>query len=193
MNVSALEACQEDLFSDLDVIEKKYPSDTVDKIIRVRDMYMHVMKVPSAPDADIIKTFTARYKVSRPTAYSDLAVVKSLLPSLSKESREFHRWRSREMLLETYKIAAAKMDVRTMERVASTYARIFNVEKEDEMQLPLDKIIIQPFVPVDDPTPLGIIPMKDRDKKIKQLLEEMSAANSDIIDVDFEEPDIDPL
>lgn len=44
------------------------------------------------------------------TAYSDLAVVKSLLPMLGSASRDFHRWRTNEMLIATYKMAEKRKD-----------------------------------------------------------------------------------
>lgn len=193
MNPSAIEACNADLFSDIEVLKAKYAPDTVNKIVRVRDMYLTYLKTPSMTDAAIVKTFTARFKVTRPTAYSDLACVKAMLPMLGQEAREFHKWRAKEMLLETYKIALAKMDVRTMERVAASYAKVFDVARPEEETIPIDKIIPQPWIPTDDPSVIGIEPMPDREKKIKKLLEELSAKTPDIIDVDFEPADLPPL
>lgn len=190
MSPSALEACHKDLFSDIADLQSRYSKDTVDKIIRVRDMYMTFLKTPSMTDSSLIKQFTARYKVSRPTAYSDLAVVKALLPMLGKEAREFHRWRAKEMLLETYRVAAAKMDPRTMERVASSYARVFDVSREDDFIVPVDKIVPQPFVPTDDPSVIGLKPLPDRDNKIRALIQELSSSSPDILEIAAEDPDI---
>ncbi len=193
MNCSAIEACSKDLFSDIEQLQSKYPKDTVSKIIRVRDIYLTMLKSPSLADSAIVRTFTARYRVSRPTVYSDLAVVKALLPSLGKEAREFHRWRVKEMLLETYKIASSKMDVRTMERVAATYAKAFGVAKEEEQAVPVEQILVQPWVPTDNPEVIGLKRLPDREKKIRSLLQELRVKEPEIIDIDFEEADIDPL
>lgn len=190
MNTSALEACHADLFSDKEVLDRKYPADTVDKVLRVRDMYLTFLKTPSLTDAAAVRQLTTRYKVSRPTAYSDVAVVKGLLPMLGQEARDFHRWRAKEMLLETYRTAAAKNDVRTMEHIASSYARVFNVAHEDEQAIPIDQIIPQPWVPTDDPSVLGILPMPDRDKRIRELIAELSSKTPDILDITFEDADI---
>lgn len=193
MNCSAIEACSKDLFSDIEQLQSKYPKDTVSKIIRVRDIYLTMLKSPSLADSAIVRTFTARYRVSRPTVYSDLAVVKALLPSLGKEAREFHRWRVKEMLLDTYKIASSKMDVRTMERVAATYAKAFGVAKEEEQAVPVEQILVQPWVPTDNPEVIGLKRLPDREKKIRSLLQELRVKEPEIIDIDFEEADIDPL
>lgn len=190
MNPAAIEACHADLFTDLRELQLKYSADTVNKIIRVRDTYMSYLKAPSVTDSALIKQITTRFKVSRPTAYSDLAVCKALLPMLGKEAREFHKWRAKEMLLETYRIATAKMDVRTMERVAATYAKVFEISKDDEQQIPIDQILVQPWTPTDDPTILGLQPMPDRDKRIRQLINELSSKNPEIIDITYEEADI---
>lgn len=193
MNPSATEACHKDLFSDIKELEQRYPPDTVAKVLRVRDMYLTFLKTPSLTDSAVIKTFTARYKISRPTAYNDLAVVKGLLPMLGKEARDFHKWRTSEMLLETYRIAAAKMDVRTMERVSATYAKVHDVSRPEEERIPVDRVLTQPWVPTDDPSVLGLPPLPNREEKIKKLLEELKVKDPDIIDISFEEPDIDPL
>ena len=190
MNISGFEACHKDLFTDIEELRKMYNAETVSKILRVRDMYVTFLRTPSSTDSSLIKTFTTKYRISKPTAYADLAVVKSLLPTLGKEGRDFHLWRTKEMLLETYRTAAAKMDVRTMERVASSYAKIFDVGRPEDDALPVDKIIVQPWVPTDDPSVLGLKPLADRDKRIKELIDELSSKEPDIMDVQFEEADI---
>lgn len=193
MNPSATEACHKDLFADIDELNRRYPEDTVRKVLRVRDMYLTMLKTPSMTDSTLIKTFTARYKVSRPTAYSDLAVVKGLLPMLGKEARDFHKWRASEMLLETYRIASAKMDVRTMERVSATYAKVHDVSRPEEEKIPIDQVVPQPWIPTDDPSVLGLPPLPNREEKIKKLLEELRVKDPDIMDISYEEADIDPL
>lgn len=190
MNLSGLEACHKDLFSDLKDLEQRYAPETVQKVLRVRDMYLHMLKTPSLTDSEIIRTFTTRYKISRPTAYSDLACVKALLPMLSKEARDFHRWRTLEMLLETYRIAKAKMDVRTMERVSASYGKVTNADKPEEQTIDMSKVVPVQWVPTDDPTVLGLPRLENREEKIRELLKEFSSKTPDILDVDYEEPDL---
>lgn len=192
MNVSALEACHKDLFTDIDTLNSRYSPDTVAKIIRVRDIYLHMLKHPSAADSEIIRTFTARYKVSRPTTYSDLSVAKALLPMLAHIDQKFNTWRSVEMILETYRIAKAKGDVRTMERAAASYARVTNAGQPEEESIDISKIIPQPWVPTDDPSVLGLPRLEGREQKIKDLLKEFSSQSPEIMDVSFEEADLPP-
>ena len=56
-------------------------------------------------DREFVAEVCQRHNIHRTTAYSDLAVVKSLLPMLGSASRDFHRWRTNEMLIATYKMA----------------------------------------------------------------------------------------
>lgn len=193
MNLSGFEACHKDLFTDIEKLKKIYNPETVQKIIRVRDMYATFLRTPSATDSVLIKTFVTKYRISKPTAYADLAVVKSLLPTLGKEARDFHQWRAKEMMLETYRMAAAKMDVRTMERIAADYARIFQVATPEDEAMPVDKIIVQPWIPTDDPSVLGLKPLPDRDKRIRELIDELSSKEPEILDIQFEEADITDL
>lgn len=190
MNISAVEACIQDLFTDAAELADKYPRDIVDKIIRVRDLYVAFLREPSITDAALVKLDAQHWRVSRPTAYSDLAALKSVLPALGREAREFHKLRAKEMLLETYRIAKAKMDVRTMERVSASYARAFNIDREDAESVPVEQILVQPWIPTDDPSVIGLTPLPDRAAKVKKLLEEFSATDPDIMDVDFEEADL---
>ncbi|MDE6007674.1 MAG: hypothetical protein K2G90_00520, partial [Muribaculaceae bacterium] len=167
-----------------------YPKDTVEKILRVRDAYLHFLKSPAATDSELVRQITTRFRVSRPTAYSDLSIVKALLPSLGDVSRKFHKWRSIEMLLETYRLAKGKMDVRTMERISSTYARVTNADQPEEETIDLSAVVPVPWVPTDDPSVIGLKRLENREKKISELLKEFAAQDPDILDVDFEEADI---
>lgn len=80
-----------------------------------------------------------------------------------------------------------------MERVAATYAKAFGVAKEEEQAVPVEQILVQPWVPTDNPEVIGLKRLPDREKKIRSLLQELRVKEPEIIDIDFEEADIDPL
>ncbi|MCM1490712.1 MAG: hypothetical protein NC095_07795 [Muribaculum sp.] len=190
MYAPALDACRNDLFTSEDDLKKKYPADTVRKVLRVREMHNWMVSNPRSTDREFAAEVMSRHKVSKTTAYSDLAIVKQLLPVLSSASREFHRWRASEMLLQTFKMAELRKDVRTMERAASSYARIHKVEIEDELKIPWEKIVPQQFTATDDPSVLGIKPIPNLREKINSLLEKYRADSIDIDDVEYEEADL---
>ena len=109
---------------------------------------------------------------------------------LGSASRDFHRWRASEMLMNTYKMAEKRKDTKTMERAASSYAKMHRVEVEDEQAVPYDMIVPQHFTATDDPRTLGIEPIPNIEQKIKTMIEKYRAETIDIEDVEFEEYDL---
>ena len=190
MYAPALDACRQDMFASEDDLKKKYPDETVKKVLRIREMHNWFVSNPRAADREFVAEVMARHKISKTTAYSDLKILKALLPALSSASRDFHRWRSNEMLLETYSLAKNRKDTRTMERTIATYIRVNNADKEEEINFDFSKIKVQPFTATDDPSVLGIKPIPNIQEKIKSLLDKYRAESMDIDDVDFEEVDL---
>ena len=71
------------------------------KVVRVREMYNWFLSNPGGTDREFVSEVMQRHSVSKVTAYSDLAVVKTLMPLLASASRDFHRWRFNEMIMQT--------------------------------------------------------------------------------------------
>ena len=187
---STIEACKLDLFAKKEELAKKYPPVLVEKIIRIRDIYTYFLNNPDAKDRELVSELMNRYAIEKTAAYSDLAVVKQLLPMVGQASREFHRWRFNEMILETYQRAMKRGDQKTMEKAASSYAKFNRVDLDDERKLPYEEIVIQPFVATDDPSVLGIKPLPNLQQKIDDMLKKYTAETADIEDVECEEVDL---
>lgn len=186
---NAIELCREYLFANVDDFRDKVCEADREKIIRCRSMYLWFIEQPHAKDAQFVQEDCLRFKVSRPTAYADLAVLKTLLPELSRTAQEFKKWRYNEMILETYAIAKTKGDTRTMEKAAADYARYNRIDVERE-EIDLAAIAPQPFVPTMDPRVLGIEPMPDLKERKRALLEKYTREVADIQDIGFEEIDL---
>lgn len=189
---NAIELCREYLFEDADSFRNKVSQADFDKIIRCRAMYLWFIEQPHAKDAQFVSEICNRFKVSRPTAYSDLAVIKVLLPELSKTARTFHRWRALNMILETYATAKIKGDTRTMEKAASDYAKYTRIDDDSE-EIDLSDIQPQPFVPTMDPRVLGIEPIPDLKERKQALLEKYTREIADVKDISYEEIDLEDL
>ena len=187
---NALELCRSDLFTKEDELRQAYPQLLVDKVLRVRDMYNWCIANPDAKDRQFVEQELSRYDISKVVAYSDLAIVKTLLPTLATASRDFHRWRYNEMILETYQMAKKRKDTKTMEKAASSYAKYNRIDLEDEQAVPYEMIVVQPFTATSDPTVLGIKPIPNINDKIKALLNKYRAETIDIEDITFEEADL---
>lgn len=187
---SAIEVCRADLFTRESELLERYPQVLVDKVLRVREMYNWFISNPDGSDREFVAEVMQRHDISKVTAYSDLAIVKALLPMMSTASRDFHRWRTNEMLIATYKMAEKRKDSKTMERAATAYGKLNRVDLEDEQAMPYDKIVPQPFTATDDPRVLGIEPIPNINEKISQMIEKYRRETIDIEDVEFEEYDL---
>ena len=94
------------------------------------------------------------------------------------------------MIIETYKMAKARKDTKTMERAATSYAKYNRIDVDDEQELPYDLIVVQPFTATDDPSVLGINRTPGIKERIKELIAKYQKETIDIMDIDYEEPDL---
>lgn len=187
---NALEVCHTDLFTKESELRVRYPQILVDKVLRVRELYNWFIANPDGTDREFVSEMMQRHEVSKVTAYSDLAIVKTLLPKLASASRDFHRWRFNEMVLNTYKMAEKRKDTKTMERAAASYAKYNRVDLEDEQVVPYEMIVVQPFTATSDPSVLGIKPIPNIQQRISDMIAKYRAETLDIEDVEFEEADL---
>ena len=185
-----LEICSKDLFTAEDELLEKYNAEQAQRVLRLRDMYNYYISNPDTKDRQFVDTAMSRHGIMKSQAYADLSIIKSLLPLLSSASRDFHRFRFNEMILETYQMAKARKDTKTMEKAASSYAKFNRVDLEDEHALPYDLIVVQPFTATSDPRVLGIKPIPNVEEKIAAMLKKYRQESMDIDDVDYEEVDL---
>ena len=187
---SVQDIVQVDFFTSEDVLREKYPDVSVERVLRLRGMYKWFISNPESKDKEFVDECLSRYGVSKTLAYDDLRVIKSVLPHITQASRDYHRWKYNEMILETYQMAKKRKDTKTMERAATSYAKFNNVNVEDEQSVPYDLIVVQPFTATQDPSVLGIKPIPNIEQKISALIEKYRKESMDIDDIEYEEPDI---
>jgi len=187
-----IDICRRDLFTAEAELYQKYNAEQADRVIRIRDMYTWFLANPDTKDRQFLDMSASRYGLHRTQAYADLAVIKLLLPLLASASRDFHRYRYNEMILETYQMAKARKDTKTMEKAASSYAKFNRVDLEDEQAIPYDKIVVQPFTATADPSTLGIVAIPNIRKRIKKLFHEMAhdLGTTDVEDISYEPADV---
>lgn len=185
-----LEICKQDLFTSEDALLQRYNPEQTARIIRLRDMYNWFLSNPDSKDRQFIDTVISRFGLHRAQAFADLAIIKTLLPILSTASRDFHRYRYNEMILETYQMAKARKDTKTMEKAASSYAKYNRVDLEDEQAVPYDRIVTQPFCATNDPRVLGIQPIPNLQERIRKLEEQYRRESMDIDDITWEPADL---
>ena len=187
---SVHDIAQSDFFSPEDVLRDKFPATSVERVLRLRALYNWVISNPDCKDKEFVDEAICRFAISKTLAYDDLKIIKSVLPHITEASRDYHRWKYNEMILETYQMAKKRKDTKTMERAATSYAKFNNVNVEDEQSVPYDMIVVQPFTATDDPTVLGIKPIPNIEKVISDMIEKYRAESLDIDDIEYEDADI---
>lgn len=185
-----IDVARTDLFTPQSDLEQRYDYKTVSALMRIRDEYQWTLANPDKPDRAFVDTMVARHGMSERAVYGDLAIIKQLLPALQSSSREWHRWKANQMLLETYEQAKRRHDTKTMERAAASYAKFNRVDLEDEQVIPYEDIVVQPFTATSDPSVLGIKPIENLDEVIKNLTDKYRKESLDIEDVEYEEADL---
>ena len=159
-------------------------------LLRLRDMVTWSIANPDAKDRQFVDEERTRYGLSLITAYADLKIVKAILPNMGEASRDFHRWRYNEMILETYQMAKKRKDTKTMEKAATSYAKFNRIDIEDEQSVPYHMIVVQPFFPTTDPRVVGINPVPNIDERIRKLTRELSDTHPDTENIEYEEADM---
>lgn len=187
---SIIDIARQDLFTAKDELEQKYAIPQVDHLIRLRDMVTWCVANPEAKDRQFVEEIRQRYGISQVTAYADLKIIKAILPNLAESSREYHRWRYNEMILETYQMAKKRKDTKTMEKAATSYAKYNKIDVEDETAVPYHMIVVQPFFPTTDPRVVGINPVPNIDERIRKLTKELAASHPDTLNIEYEEADL---
>lgn len=185
---------QTDFFATEEALREKFPAASVERVMRIRALYNWVISNPECKDKEFVDEAITRFAISKTLAYDDLKIIKGVLPHFTEASRDYHRWKYNEMILETYQMAKKRKDTKTMERAATSYAKFNNVNVEDEQSVPYDMIVVQPFTATQDPSVLGIKPIPNIEKKITALIDKYRAESMDIDDIEFEDADIyDPV
>lgn len=187
---SIIDIAREDLYTSREDLIEKYAISQVEHLLRLREMVTWVIANPDAKDRQFVDEVKQRFGVSHVTAYADLKIIKSVLPNLAENTREYHRWRFNEMILETYQMAKKRKDTKTMEKAASSYAKYNRIDVEDETAVPYHMIVVQPFFPTTDPRVVGINPVPNIDDRIRKLTKELADSHPDTLNVEYEEADL---
>lgn len=160
--------------SDDELFERRIAQTVIERIHRLRGLYAYWLQFPQKFDQDIVQYDMAMFKVGKSQAYDDLHLVRLILGNLQQASKDFMRWKINQDLEQDLKAARRAGDHRSVAAIEKN--RIINnrTDKEDELELEFDKIIPQQFVPVDDPTVLGIKKLPDLRNRIRELVKKYS-------------------
>ncbi len=178
--------CVQHLYDDVDKLSH-LPQQQRDKLLRIRSGYTIMNEFPSKKDREIIQHLQNQFRIERSAAYEDLRLIKDLLGSINKQSKDWHRFKFNNMIQKAYEMAELKNDPDSMVKAANTYGKYNQLDKEDAERIPWDEIVPQLYEPTDDPSVLGIKPIPNIREKIAAMKKKYM---EDIEDVTYEDIDI---
>ena len=164
---------------------KNITEQVIQRIIRLRDIYNFMLRNPLKKDREYIDFIQASYvddkgkPLSKRKAYEDLEILHAIIGNLQQCSKEWHRWRFNNMIMEGYAIAIRKNDAAGIAKLAGEYARYNKLDKEDDHDLGYDAIphINFTFNVAD----MGFKPIPNVRRVIEELIAKYSHSNlSDI-------------
>ena len=188
-----VDTARNNLFADAgDMQRAGIPVATQEHIFRLRDLYNFWLQHPRIKDKEIVLKLQEDYKLGKSQAYTDLSILKLLLGEFQKTSKDYHRYRFLEMINETYEVARVNKDAKAMAAAADKYAKYTQLDKEDELTYDYDKIVVQAFVPTDDPSVAGFKPIPNIREVIRKKIEQYNKECEYIEEVRFDEEDYNP-
>lgn len=169
--------------------KKKLNEDTVNRILRLRDIYSYMLRNPLKKDREYVDYIVYNAKqlgtggeITRRTAYADLEILHAIVGNLQNCGKEWHRWRFNNMIMEGYRIAVDKEDAAAIARLASAYGKYNKLDKDDEKDARYEEIPQIKFT--FDVSVLGFKPIPNLTSVIDQLVKKYSGSNYADIEAD---------
>lgn len=167
--------------------------EVIGRVIRLRDVYNYMLRNPLVKDRTYVDYIESRYGVTKRTAYSDLEILHAIVGNLQQCTKEWHRWRFNNMIMEGYAIALRRQDPAAIAKLAQQYGKYNRLDKTDDLDNRLSEVphIVFTF----DVAKIGFRPIPNAFKYIDQIIKKYGGTPyEDLIeDVDFveiaDEPD----
>lgn len=174
------------LFASADEMKtKNLPEPVIKRLLRLRSLYTFWLNFPSKTTREMVEQDKLMHEgIKQREAYDDIRLVKYLIGSIEQESKEWHRHVFNRRTDEIYKQAMRDYDNAAAARANADYAKYNRIGELDPQPVNYDEIQPHVIEPTDDPTVIGIKPIKNIRGEIAKFKRKFGA---DIEDVDFVE------
>lgn len=173
VDTDILTTCRENLWYDADELrDRSFTQAMIDRLVRIRDIYNWWLQYPTKRERDVVNEIVSRYGINRTYAYRDVAILRSLLGDLGKQTKDFVRFQFNAMITETYELAKKKGDTAAMVAAADKYAKYNQLDKAEQLDVRWENIQPQIFEVSDDPTTIGFKPIPNIRERIKKKIEQ---------------------
>ena len=97
----------------------------ITRVLRLRDVYNWMLRNPLKKDREYIDYIQANYQedgkpLSKRKAYEDIEILHAIIGNLQQCTKEWHRWRFNNMIMEGYAIALRKEETRMTNMIRAT-------------------------------------------------------------------------
>lgn len=186
--ITDIDLYQDNLFLPADKMQENHLSAAViQRLLRLRALYTYWLNFPQKSTREMVQQDMAMNQgICERMAYDDIKLVKILIGNLEQESKEWHRHVFNHRTDEVYRAAIRDHDWRSAEKANADYAKYNRIGEEDTMPIDPSEIIPHIIEPTDDPTVIGMKPMKNLRGEIRKMKHKLGA---DIQDADFIELD----
>ena len=104
---STLELCRQHLYNDVDKMPG-VPANVRERIVRIRAGYDLWSQFPSKKEKEIALHLEKLYNIEKSRAYDDIRLIKDLLGSFNKQSKDWHLYQVNAWLEEAVEMARKK-------------------------------------------------------------------------------------
>ena len=180
---------QLNLFASAEEMEQRnVPEPIRVRLLRLRALYTFWLNFPSKTTRDLMQQDLMMHPdIKQREAYDDIKLIKILIGNLEAESKEWHRHVFNRRTEEIYRQAMRDHDNRAAEKANADYAKYNRVGEIDPQPFDYDDIIPHQIEPTDDPTVIGISPVKDLRGAIRRLKRKLGAYIQDAEFVEIKE------
>ena len=128
-----------------------------------------------------MSTTTDGKPLSKRKAYEDLEILHAIVGNLQQCTKEWHRWRFNNMIMEGYAIALRNEDATAIAKLAQQYGKYNQLDKNDERDNGLTAIPHLVFC--FDVSTMGFKPIPNAFQRIDELIAKYSGSSlEDIVE-----------
>ena len=118
---------------------KNIAPEIIQRVVRLRDLYNYMLRHPLKKDKEYTDYIRSVYtnqdgkQLSLRKAYEDIEIIHAVIGNLQMCTKEWHRWRFNNMIMEGYAIAVRKEDATAIAKLAQQYGKYNQLDKNDEV------------------------------------------------------------
>lgn len=151
------------------------PDDIRRRVQRLRALYSYWIEFSSKSTKELVDYDCQLFGISKSQGYDDVHYVKFLIGDLSKTTKDFARWQLNRMIEDDMRKARLAGDWRAVASMQKNFIKANMLDKEDTPELQFDKIVPMVIEPTDDPSVIGIKPVKNLRQRINKLIKRYNA------------------